>query len=129
MDFQVIWSDEAIKDLHDICLYIAEIIQKLPCGWATGSWTTLQFWQGFHSSVRPIPEEQRGRYAKLSFAPIGSSMMYPKNLAEWKSCMFGMLRETSRRFELPNLAQALDAARVRCLRSRARCRRASDAQR
>jgi len=23
MDFQVIWSDEAIKDLHDICSYIA----------------------------------------------------------------------------------------------------------
>ena len=24
MDFKVIWSDEAIKDLHDICSYIAQ---------------------------------------------------------------------------------------------------------
>lgn len=87
----------------------------------------LRFWPGLFSSVRPIPEEHKGPYGKLSFAPIASSMMYPKNRAEWKSYMFGMVLATNPRFELPNLAHALDAAGAPCPRSRVRRGCASDA--
>jgi len=74
-----------------------EKIRKLPCAWATGSWTTLRFWPSFLSSVRPIPEEHRGQCGKLSFALVGSSMMYPKNRAQWKSSMFRHWRMISAR--------------------------------
>ena len=114
MDFEVIWSDEAIKNLHDICSYIARDNPEAALRMGNGILAMSRFWRSFPSSVRPIPEEHRDRYGKLFSAPIGSFMMYPKNRAEWKSSLFGMLRVTSPHCELPNLAHALDAARMPC---------------
>jgi plasmid stabilization system protein ParE len=85
MDFQVIWSDAASKDLHDVCSYIARDNPEAALGMGDGILDHVAILSMFPFIGPAYPRGEQGPYGKLSFAPLALSMMYPKNRAEWKS--------------------------------------------
>jgi plasmid stabilization system protein ParE len=128
MDFKVIWSDEAITDLRDICSYIARDNPEAALRMGNGILDHVQILAQFPFIGPAYPRGAQGPLREIVFRAYRIFMMCPRNHSKWTSCMFGTLRATNRSFEGPNLAHALDAARASCWHSGGHWRRASDAR-
>ena len=113
MDFKIIWSDEAIADLNDICSYIARQDSEAALRMGNGTLTTLGFSVSFPSLDQHIHEEHGGRCEKLSFGRTASSTMYPSSHTGSTFCMSGMGRAMSPSSERPNQAAPADGGTAR----------------
>jgi plasmid stabilization system protein ParE len=108
MDFKVIWSDQAIEDLRDLCGYIARHDPEaaLGMGKAMVFLTTFTSWRSSLLSGRRILEERVERCERLSFGRTASSTMCARSHTRWRFCTFGTGLVTSLYSEWPNEGDA-----------------------
>jgi toxin ParE1/3/4 len=67
MDFQVIWSDEAIVDLHDVCCYIAERDPGAARRMGQGILDHVRILASFPFIGPPYPRGARGPLRQIVF--------------------------------------------------------------
>jgi plasmid stabilization system protein ParE len=102
MDFKIVWSEGAIADLHQICSHIAEDNSEAALRVGRNIIDHVVSLARSRSLVRPIREVLLVPCERLFIDPIGSFMMCPRTLKEWKYSMSGMERGKNRNSEQPS---------------------------
>ncbi len=67
MDFKVVWSDEAITDLHDICSYIARHDPQAAQRMGSGILDHVRILASFPFIGPPYPRGARGPLREIVF--------------------------------------------------------------
>ena len=99
MDYQVIWSDAAIADLHDICTHIAHHNPDAARRMGQGILDHVRILVTFPFIGPTYPRSTRGPLREIIFRPIASSMMSQKSQAVWRCFTSGTERAKNQNFD------------------------------
>jgi plasmid stabilization system protein ParE len=99
MDYKIIWSDEAIADLRNICSYIAQENPDAAERIGNGILDHVLILESFPYIGPPSPRGAHGPLRKLCSARTEFSRMFPKKPAVLISFMSGMVLATNRHFK------------------------------
>ena len=90
MEFKVIWSDEAIGDLHEVCAYIAQDNPEAALRMGQGMLDHVQILTLSRSLGQRIRGVRRDLCGRSCSAHTASSMMCLRSCAGWTSSTSGM---------------------------------------